>query len=60
MNAPAAAAINAMGQCISREMAQHWARRAAKRGATPAELAEAWAEWDRLQDAQVQVFGGRP
>jgi hypothetical protein len=42
----------------TREQAQHWANLAAERGATPQQLADAWAEWDALDARCVQQVGG--
>jgi hypothetical protein len=57
--AAVALAIFSMGQCVTRDAAQGWANIAAHRGATPAQLAAAWADWERLQDMQVQTVVAR-
>lgn len=58
MTPEAVGACMAMGQCISREMAAHWARLAAERGATAEEVAALWTEWEQLQKDSVQTIGG--
>jgi hypothetical protein len=54
----AATALFAMSTSVTRDEAQHWANAAAERGATPAELAEAWAKWDAAEAKLVQTVGG--
>lgn len=58
MTPEAMGALIRMGGALTRDAAQECAQEAARLGASPAELAEAWAEWDALQDAQVTVIGG--
>lgn len=47
MNLSAAFALIAMKLLPDRDEAQHWARVAARCGASPSELADAWADWER-------------
>jgi hypothetical protein len=53
-----ASALWAMGMQPTREQAQHWANIATQRGATPQQLADAWADWDALDARCVQQVGG--
>lgn len=36
-----------MRRTANRDCAQGWAQEALSRGATPEQIAQAWAEWDR-------------
>jgi hypothetical protein len=52
-----AGAFLAMGFAATRETAQQWADVAAERGATPDDLAAAWAAWEQITAYDVQTIG---
>lgn len=47
MNLAATIALIVMLQLPDREQAQHWANLAVRLKATPKQLADAWADWER-------------
>lgn len=52
-----ASALLAMGMAVTRQSAQQWADTAAERGATPSQLAAAWAAWEQIATYDVQTIG---
>jgi hypothetical protein len=56
VNPDAAIALMIMGHTADRQLAEVWAQEAARRGATPKALADAWAEWDRREAEDVRVI----
>jgi hypothetical protein len=50
MSLAVAIALAVMQDLPNREQAQHWANIAVRVGATPAELADAWAAWETAHE----------
>lgn len=60
MTPGAASALLAMADCIGSAGAEHWARLALERGATHAEITEAWRLWRAREDEVIQVIACDP